>query len=122
MPYLINDVAALAYVWIKYVESMETITKTPRGFILSQLTQASLAWRTFMSRVPKKDLPSQYLDKVARKFVRKAIHGGRCVPYIRKYENKDDPILAADENSLYTGAMIRIKKYPDIRKSRLLRT
>ena len=36
---------------------------------------------------------------------------------MRIYENQNDPLVAADENSLYPAAMIKIEQFPDISKS-----
>ena len=73
-----------------------------------------------MKDIKEHNKPAQYKDKIARQFIRRAIHGGRCVPYMRVYENTLDPLMAADANSLYTAAMMRLKKFPDVTKSRKL--
>lgn len=97
------------------------IEKQYRGFILAQLTLPSLAWKTIISSVQPKDMPAQYKDKITRKFLRKAIHGGRCFPYVRVYKNIDDPLIADDANSLYPSAMDKIERFPDIRYSVLFK-
>lgn len=79
LPYLIKDVQALGFVWTKYYKQMQELTGLA---VHKSLSSPSLAWSYLLHITP--DLPTTFkffMDVNVRKFVRRSIHGGRCVAY-----------------------------------------
>lgn len=114
-----NDVLALGYIWITYVQTMASITGLSRQEVLKCPTTPSLTWKTIVGKIEEEQMPEQYMDQQARKFLRKTIHGGRCIPYVRyiKAGENQEPLVAFDKNSLYPDVMQSVAEFSDVRDS-----
>ena len=86
LPYVKHDVLSTAFCYARYTIGMEELT----GFGLkNSLTLPSLANEYFKSlREENNDPIYTYTDPFMRKFVRKAIKGGRCNAFNQHYKSE----------------------------------
>lgn len=123
-PYLMNDVISLSLILYSFIDSLVQLQEKlqiEKHFAVKHcMSAASIAWQFYMAVVkgtPEQAVLATFEDPVTRRFVRRAVKGGRCHAYKRHFVRARDTILGVislDATSLYPSAMFSLKQFDDI--------